>query len=463
MAKTVWIRKYLADRGYADKDIGYDNVNKQVTLQGKNFYSATPDASGHTNADTGELQKALASFNTTQNETQLKTLSDSMIQKATAEPVKFTTAPTLVAPPPVQSYTAPAAYGGFDAENNPAYQAALRRATSNAKTASGNANADMNRRGILNSTITSDRNAQIQQGELGRVSDTILPQLMQQDYSQYRDKVGDAQYADNTNYSRAQDFFRGSNDVTQGNFNNLNNVEKANYGLSQDQMANLSNVINFLSGQGQQDLNNQRQQTLDARDLQNQHLALADKLSQEYGIQVSPKDDPALVYKQVQGLSPLALQQFKQNMAIEESQVTGMYNGKPTYEAQQATTKAATASSKANTPSASQDKLTYEGNVANEISQLLQTPGVTEADIDGYLETIRGDVTAHLTTIGFDRIAKSAKASLKSGSKVLQDADKQTSSTRKEAISLAKNDPDWYDETLREGLIQEYIGLLSGK
>ncbi|WP_308636100.1 hypothetical protein [Paenibacillus silvisoli] len=79
----------------------------------------------------------------------------------------------------------------YDAASDPSYQAALRQAQANANTASGNAQAEMNRRGILNSTITGDRVAQIQQSEMGRVSDTILPQLMQQAYGRYRDTIDD--------------------------------------------------------------------------------------------------------------------------------------------------------------------------------------------------------------------------------------------------------------------------------
>lgn len=317
MAQTEWIRKYLVDRGYADKDIGYDNANKQVTLQGKNFYGATPDASGHTNAATSDLEKALSSFSNNQNQARLKTLSDSMVEKAQSDPVKFTSAPALAAPPPVQAYVAPAAYSGFDAENNAAYQAALRRASANAKTASANSNADMNKRGLLNSTITNDRNAQIQQGEYGRVSDTILPQLMQQDYGQYRDGVNDARYADTTNYNRGQDFYRNSNDVLQGNFNNLNNVEKANYGLSQDQISNLNAVASFLSGQGQQNFNNER--ALTQENLQNKqaNLSAAANVGQELGRVLQPKDNWSNLYNQTD--APLNAQEQQRSFENEQN------------------------------------------------------------------------------------------------------------------------------------------------
>jgi len=81
----------------------------------------------------------------------------------------------------------------YDPNSDPAYQAALRRAQENAQTASGNAMAELNKRGILNSSITSDRLGQIEQSEYGRVSDTILPQLMQQAYSRYQNEQAQQQ------------------------------------------------------------------------------------------------------------------------------------------------------------------------------------------------------------------------------------------------------------------------------
>ena len=486
MPNPVWIRKYLTDRGYADKDIGFDNTRNQVTLQGKDFYNAAPGADNRTYAEMGDLDKAMNSYDTGQNRAKLKPLADAMVQKAQAAPTPFQAAPTFQqapvfqAPPQPKSYTPPPAYGGFNAESNAAYQAALRRAGSNAQTATGNAMAELNKRGILNSTITGDRAAQIQQGEFGRVSDTILPQLMQQDYGQYRDSVGDSRYADTTNYNREQDFFKNTNDVNQSNFNNRFsvdkenysnkfNVDKANYGLSQDQMSSLNSVAQFLSRQGQQGFENKRLETQDARQLQQDHLALADKLSQEYGIQVDPKDNPALVYEQVKGLTPLALQEFKQKMAIERAGITGEFEGKPTYNAKQDAISNSLAAQRSKNSSrgtsisqtkynADQEAKGFEGEVANELSQF-----DNEADMAEWLNLNRGEITAQLGTVGFDRIKKSGLSSFQSGSKTAEAASKQESNIRKDAIALAKNDPDWFDEATRESLIQEYITVLKGK
>ncbi|GAN11032.1 conserved hypothetical protein [Mucor ambiguus] len=73
----------------------------------------------------------------------------------------------------------------YDPNNDPAYQAALQRARSNIDAGNSQAQAEMNRRGILNSTITSDRMGEIAANEMGNVETTVLPQLMQQAYQQY--------------------------------------------------------------------------------------------------------------------------------------------------------------------------------------------------------------------------------------------------------------------------------------
>jgi hypothetical protein len=75
----------------------------------------------------------------------------------------------------------------YDPNSDPAYQAALKRAGANIEAGNSQAQAEMNRRGILNSTITSDRMGEISSNEMGRVETEIVPQLMQQAYQKYID------------------------------------------------------------------------------------------------------------------------------------------------------------------------------------------------------------------------------------------------------------------------------------
>lgn len=73
----------------------------------------------------------------------------------------------------------------YSIESDPAYQAALARARSNIDAGNAQAQAEMNRRGILNSTITSDRMGEISSKEMGRVESEVVPQLMQQAFQRY--------------------------------------------------------------------------------------------------------------------------------------------------------------------------------------------------------------------------------------------------------------------------------------
>lgn len=81
----------------------------------------------------------------------------------------------------------------YDPNSDPAYQAALQRARSNIDAGNSQAQAEMNRRGILNSTITSDRMGEIASNEMGRVEYETLPQLMQQAYQRYLNDQQQAQ------------------------------------------------------------------------------------------------------------------------------------------------------------------------------------------------------------------------------------------------------------------------------
>ncbi|KGE20064.1 hypothetical protein [Paenibacillus wynnii] len=81
----------------------------------------------------------------------------------------------------------------YDANSDPAYQAALQRARANIQTGNNQVQADTNRRGILNSTITTDRGSEIAAQEMGNVETTVLPQLMQQAYQRYADQQNQEQ------------------------------------------------------------------------------------------------------------------------------------------------------------------------------------------------------------------------------------------------------------------------------
>ncbi|OMD92982.1 hypothetical protein BSK49_00945 [Paenibacillus odorifer] len=81
----------------------------------------------------------------------------------------------------------------YSAEADPEYQNALKRAASNIDTGNAQVQAENNRRGILNSTITTDRGSEIAAKEMGNVETTVMPQLAQQAYSRAYQAYADQQ------------------------------------------------------------------------------------------------------------------------------------------------------------------------------------------------------------------------------------------------------------------------------
>jgi len=173
------VRKYFNDAGYTD--VTYDKPSNTVRVNGIDAISPTKVVNGTSYANSSDLESALSRL---QNRESTNKINDLLgrVETAINTPYK---APEF----------------SYDIESDPQYQAALRRAQANAETASGNAMAELNKRGILNSTITSDRLGQIQQSEYGRVSDELVPQLMAQAYNRYRDSVDDGYRASRDNIS----------------------------------------------------------------------------------------------------------------------------------------------------------------------------------------------------------------------------------------------------------------------
>ncbi|MNW51178.1 hypothetical protein D3C74_286580 [compost metagenome] len=81
----------------------------------------------------------------------------------------------------------------YDVNSDPEYQAALKRAQTNIQTGNNQAQAEMNRRGILNSTITSDRMGEIAANEMGRVETDVVPSLVSQAYQRYQNQQAQEQ------------------------------------------------------------------------------------------------------------------------------------------------------------------------------------------------------------------------------------------------------------------------------
>ncbi|WP_026021482.1 hypothetical protein [Paenibacillus senegalensis] len=261
----------------SDRDAGRNEYKRALEVyQGK---SALGDTAGANLAKqwADKVNTATGGYAAQQKspyQEQIKPLIERMTQNANQQPFQF---------------QAPQQFS-YNPQTDPQYQAALRQAQQNAQTAGNNAMVQMGSRGIGNSSMTTDRVAQIQQSELGRVSDTVLPQLMQQAYQRYADDA-------NRDWQR----------------------QLANYQAAQDNQNRLSELVPLLSGLDQQDWQRgiteagltgryNGQNTMQQRQM---NIDNANTLAQLYGTYVGPKDDGNVLFDQVRDMAPINSQQFQ--------------------------------------------------------------------------------------------------------------------------------------------------------
>lgn len=294
------IRKYLNDQGYADNDIGYNNDS--VTLKGKNFYNATPQAQDDpsrglykdsTYGTPTALQSALKTWQGNDNSAKLNTTTNNMYNTANSTtPFQF-------------NQVKPFEYNQQSIQSDPIYQSAIAQALQGAQQATGNAMVGLGARGIGNSSVAVDRANQIQQRSVGEVNSNLLPQLIQQAFQRYQTQ--------NDNDFRTQ---------------------SANYGVQQDQFNNQSALANYLNGVGQQEFQNER--ALNAEALQNKGAnwsAYMDSVNATGNMGTGPKADWSLLGG-TNGSPTLQGQQFEygksQDALQNTAQYAGIYNGMPT-------------------------------------------------------------------------------------------------------------------------------------
>lgn len=177
MATQVSIRDYLKRQGV--NNVGWDNQNKQATVGGKSLNVNTNVQGGRSFADRDELTSAISRFRQNQQSTPATattpTQQPNNYQSNVADIISSLQQRANQQPEPFQ----------YNQYQDPNYQNAMQMARRNAQQGSNMNMAEMNRRGILNSTITSDRGERIQQQELGRVTSEVLPQLIDQAYQRY--------------------------------------------------------------------------------------------------------------------------------------------------------------------------------------------------------------------------------------------------------------------------------------
>ncbi|MFD1776647.1 hypothetical protein [Paenibacillus rhizophilus] len=136
----------------------------------------------------------------------------------------------------------------YDPKSDPAYQAALQRAQGNIQSGNSAAQAEMSRRGILNSTITGDRMGEIASQEMGNVETQVVPQLMQQAYQRYMDQENMKQQQFN-NYGALADTYIKED---QRGIDNMNaRADRTGYIPGGDEAQNLVNQLMGLKQQAE--------------------------------------------------------------------------------------------------------------------------------------------------------------------------------------------------------------------
>ncbi|MEC0231187.1 hypothetical protein [Paenibacillus alba] len=263
-----------------NKDAGMNEYQRALEVyRGK---SAAGDTEGANAAKKWSDQVNTAIGGIGNNRTaQINNTTDNIGQRVNAKPFEF------------KQTAAPFQY---NAQSDPAYQAALREAQANASTAAGNISADLNKRGIMDSTVNTNLSNQAAQREYTHVSNDLLPQLMQQAYGRYQDQ--------NNNDYRNQ---------------------LANYQAGQDQIGNLTKYAGTLNGLNQQEADNEqrskdnayRDNTLAETQKQNNYDAYLKSVGITGDLGTGPKNDYMLLGDK-SGNPSFAGQQYADNKVQQE-------------------------------------------------------------------------------------------------------------------------------------------------
>ncbi|ASS66207.2 hypothetical protein [Paenibacillus sp. RUD330] len=224
------VRKYFNDNGYSN--VGYDKARGMVTVNGMDALAPSRIAGGTSYASNDALAASLSKVRNTEmgNKVngQLANIEE-LLKKPSYTPGQF----------------------NYDASADPIYQAALARAKTNAQGASGDAMAELNKRGILDSTITGDRVAGIQQDAVNQVDSELIPQLTQQAYQRWQNE-------ENMKYQQSRDSVGDAGNL----LSQLMGVDQANRGNDQQQWDNRFQYGQAIGqfGNGQQTLQNKQNQ-----------------------------------------------------------------------------------------------------------------------------------------------------------------------------------------------------------
>jgi hypothetical protein len=224
---TTGIRSALNNKGVDNSRVGYKDGF--VTVDGKNFLKADLNNKGTTYTSQANFDKAYGGLNLG-NQPTASPVSPASVSPMAQAAANVTGKQAVYTPPTSQAtqtlgkigtgidqsagfqFTTPEAFS-YNAESDPAYQSQLALAKQNAADQQIDTNAMLRASGQGKSSYSETVANQIGNKAMSTLSDTIIPQLMQQAYQRYTDDAN----------------------------RNLQ-TQQLNYGVSQDQLSNLSSL-----------------------------------------------------------------------------------------------------------------------------------------------------------------------------------------------------------------------------
>lgn len=239
---TYGIRNALQQKGISGNQVGFNSKTGMVTIGGKDFIKPGTTSNGVANTTQAGFNTAWSSFNAP-SQTPVMAAASAAAKAAQAAKTRVTNPAAAVMPKaaPVTAYNpvtpqqttldninkaiqqqqqyqfkGPETPFSYDQTTDPAYQAQLAEAKRQAEITQLNTNAQLRGNGQGKSSYSEAVASQIGNNAITSLANNLVPQLMAQAYTQYNDTA--------------------NRDI---------DVQKLNYGVGQDAVANLGNQYTY--------------------------------------------------------------------------------------------------------------------------------------------------------------------------------------------------------------------------
>jgi hypothetical protein len=364
VAYDTAVRSYMNGKGYDDSKISYDPNSGYVQYNGNNFLRPQKNYQGSTYSDQDTLNQADQAYRKNYGDPNAAQSTQSSVQPYSAGSYGQSAISALAQPQQqyntnqnqindtlnyLRNYSQN--QQPFDVYSSPQYQSALSNANYLTQQNIRGAQEALGTAGLGRSSALQDEAQRLGNIQQQNLMTQVVPQIIQQHQAQQQQQYQNALSAlDALMRNNQNQFNQGiqqagitgiynpySSQVQQMQQNsadwfNASPDEKARLAATNQQIGALIGAKqdaqgNWIFPQGQRTLAGQqtdlqREEALynQGRLTQQDHINLANQLSQQYGIPVEPKDDPALMYAQVQGLTPLNAQQVQSQIDLQKAQ-----------------------------------------------------------------------------------------------------------------------------------------------